>query len=157
MITNKFKGVSPIIATILMVMITVGLVAFSYTWFMDMGQSAQTSTGTQLTAMEKARQGINIGTAYQCGNDICFEFRASAMNTIAIPTNGTSYYYNDAIKSIAAAGISGCTECNSAPELPPGSKCCGKITGITCKIGDKLKVSIPWGAEAVASVNGCSS
>lgn len=29
------KGISPVIATILMVMITVGLVAFSYNWFMS--------------------------------------------------------------------------------------------------------------------------
>ena len=157
MTTNKFKGVSPIIATILMVMVTVGLVAFSYTWFMSMGQSVQTSTGSQLTAMEKAQQGINIGTAYKCGTDVCFEVRASALNSLTIPTNGTSYYYNNEVESITAASITGCTECSTAPELAPGGKCCGKIAGITCKIGDKLRISIPWGAETTASINGCSS
>ena len=32
--SRNLRGISPVIATILIVMITVGLVAFSYTWFM---------------------------------------------------------------------------------------------------------------------------
>ena len=156
------KGVSPVIATILMVMITVGLVAFSYSWFMGMGQTAQTQTGAQLSQMEKSQQGIKIGTAY-CSNspactDVIFEMRALSTNTLTIPTNGTSYYYNDEVKSIGAAGITGCTECNTNPKLGPGEKCCGKITLTSaCKIGDKIRISIPWGAEAIASVTGCPS
>jgi len=159
---KKMKGVSPVIATILMVMITVGLVAFSYTWFMNMGQTAQTQTGAQLSQMEKSQQGIKIGTAY-CSNpptctDVIFEMRALSMNTLNIPTNGTSYYYNDAVTSIGVAGISGCTECNTNPELAPGQKCCGRITlTSSCKIGDKIRISIPWGAETIASVTGCPS
>lgn len=82
------KGISPIIATILMVMIVIGLVAFSYSWFMSIGSGGKETTVTVISQMDKLRQDIEIGTAYQCGSDICFELRASTMNTIPIPING---------------------------------------------------------------------
>jgi len=82
-------------------MITVALVAFTYFWFIGMGESGKSQSSEMVSKMEKSGQQIELVTAYQCGNDICFELKASALNTIPIPVNGTSYYINDKPVKIA--------------------------------------------------------
>ncbi len=152
------KGISPVIATILMVMLTVGLVAFSYTWFRTTGEGAKEQSETQLTQLEKASQGIEIPIAYQCDSDICFEIKASVMNSLTIPMNGNGYYVNNVPKTISAwdGGISG-TSCNSTDlTLALGTSCYGKITNYNCTLGDTLKVAISWGAEETKQIDGCS-
>jgi len=162
MVDRNLKGISPVIATILMVMITVGLVAFSYTWFMGMGQEAQTTAGTQISQMQKKQQSFDIPTAYECQNDtICFEFRASSMNTLEIPINTTyiKAYVDDIPKSLSGwdVGITGYTNCTDSTDLAPGKNCYAQLditTSPTCPNGGVvvLKVSHTWGAEKMVSV-----
>ena len=61
---KKMKGVSPVIATILMVMITVGLVAFSYTWFMSMGERAKTGTEAAMAEITSSQAYISVDVLY---------------------------------------------------------------------------------------------
>ena len=135
---KKMKGISPVIATILMVMITVGLVAFSYSWFMGMGQTAQTQTGAQLSQMEKSQQSFDIPTAFENNdNEICFEIRASSMNTLDIPISGNNItvYWDNVPKDVGNYAGSG-SACNSLSEkLAPGASCFGNISG-TCPSND---------------------
>ena len=51
---SKQKGVSPVIATILMVMITVGLVAFSYTWLMTVVEDSKSTELEQRELLKKS-------------------------------------------------------------------------------------------------------
>lgn len=155
------KGISPVIATILMVMITVGLVAFSYTWFMGMGQQAQQQTGSQLSSMEKSQQSFSIPTAYECSDgDICFELRASSMNTKSIPMNSSYihvYIDNEPVNLNAWDGGVGGDSCNTySGNLAAGSSCYGKVTVPGgCSSGETpvLKISHTWGASKMQSVN----
>jgi len=155
-ISNK-KGISPVIATILMVMITVVLVAFRYTWLQGTMSTATKNTDTAMDAATKARQSVQITTAYQCGDGICFEIKASAANTNAIPMNGTTYYINDAPQNMVAwqGGIGG-SSCTTVTTLAPGARCFGNLTlGTQCNLGDMMKVSLSWGSEAVKAISQC--
>ncbi len=160
MVKKDLKGISPVIATILMVMITVGLVAFSYSWFIGMGERAQQQARSQLSGMEKSQQNIDIPTAYECEDDtICFELRASSMNTIEIPMNDTyiSAYVDGAPKELYAwnGGLSDGKNCTSySGNLKPGESCYGNVTVDTCDAGDiyTLKITHTWGASKMESV-----
>ncbi len=163
MTNNELKGISPVIATILMVMITVGLVAFSYSWFMGIGTTTQDKTGEQLSNMDKAGQAFNIPTVYEDGttaNRINFEFKASSMNTLSLSAN-TSYlkaYLNNVPVIINSwdGGISGIECYNTTSKLSPGESCYGYITAAagTCESGDTiaLKLVHEWGAKQTISV-----
>lgn len=94
------KGVSPIIATILLVMITVSLIASAYVWFIGMGESAKEQAERQITTSEESKQKLDLPTAFQCDSNICFELRAPQDNTLSMPINKTVYYINDEPKNI---------------------------------------------------------
>jgi len=161
---KNLKGVSPVIATILMVMITVGLVAFSYTWFMSLGQTSQTRVGQQMEYMERMQQSFDIVTAYKCDHntdgqsDVCFQIRASPTNTLAIPVGNMSVYINDVRKNWGEMNLSkiGGNNCTTIRSLNPGVTCCGVVENYSCSIGDTIRIIIPWGAEKIRAITGCS-
>jgi archaellum component FlaG (FlaF/FlaG flagellin family) len=98
-------------------------------------------------------------TAYSCdhnndnSNDVCFQIKASTVNTLDIPTDGIDVYINDAPKTIS-------TWTNMSPDcsttLKPGKSCYGAINNYDCSIGDTLRIVIPWGAEKIRPISGCT-
>jgi flagellin-like protein len=151
------KGISPVVATILMVMITVVLVAFSFSWFQNMQSGIQQQTGNSMSQLEKSKQTIDLPTVYQCGSDICFAIRATSSNTYSIPLNGTTYLINGVPKTASTwnGDISG-NSCTEITTLVAGGVCYGKIQSTTCAGGDVLKVSSAWGTESQKSIDKCS-
>jgi len=158
MVNKTLKGISPVIATILMVMITVGLVAFAYTWFVELGEKAREEGDKQLGGMTT---NFRITTAYECSDgNICFEFKASPTNNQNLPMNDSyiSVYIDDAPVSLRSwdGGIGG-QSCSTYPgDLAPGKSCYGNVSipGGTCSSGDThiLKIIHEWGATKTASV-----
>ncbi|MCK4730086.1 MAG: hypothetical protein KAT28_02100 [Candidatus Aenigmarchaeota archaeon] len=161
MTNNELKGISPVIATILMVMITVGLVAFSYSWFTSIAETGKKSSDEFLTEMEKSSQSFNIATAYECTpNVICFAFQAYSKNKYSISPNNShvTAYLNDVPVVIGnwTGGIGG-TECyNATNKLSEGEICYGYVnaTSGTCNSGDMLSFRIEhsWGAKKTKSI-----
>lgn len=151
------KGISPVIAVILMVMITVALVAFSYSWLQGTLSQTQQQTTEVLTQTEKMNQRVDVTTAYQCGNDICFELKAASTNRYSLDMNGTGYYVNGVPKTASTwdGGIGG-AQCTTVTTLAAGGRCYGKIAGTSCKIGDIFKVSLAWGTERTKGIDNCS-
>jgi FlaG/FlaF family flagellin (archaellin) len=49
------KAISPAVGTILIVIITVGIVAFSYSWFISTGETGKKTTSTVISNMEKVQ------------------------------------------------------------------------------------------------------
>ena len=159
---KNLKGVSPVIATILMVMITVGLVAFSYTWFMSLGQTSQTRVGQQMEYMERMQQSFDIVTAYKCDHntdgqsDVCFQIRASPTNTLAIPVGNMSVYIKDIQRNWGNMNQNFGPNCTAVGTLNPGASCYGVVENYNCSIGDTIRIIIPWGAEKIRAITGCS-
>jgi len=161
MTTNNFKGISPVIATILMVMITVGLVAFSYSWFMGIGTTSQDKTGKQLSNMDKSGQSFNIPIAYESATPdrINFEFKASSLNSLGLSANTSIKAYLNEVPVIINnwdGGLGGISCANTSSKLTPGESCYGYVTATagTCNSGDTIafKVIHEWGAKQTISV-----
>ena len=129
--TETKKGVSPVIASVLMVVIAIVLVGYAYTVFYGMARRAG-STGTKAVGeMEKGMQKLEIITViYNISNGkLCFKIRAPGSNTLAIPL-GTHVIYLVDGKEVSLLGdlsgcpISGTTTCNQANlTLKPGESC----------------------------------
>lgn len=150
------KGVSPVVATILMVMITIALVAFSYSWFKTIAVGVTTTSNKMNTQMEKEQQEIRIGTVFVNGTGLYFQLIASGVNSIPIEMDGSYFYINDVPKpNVSVWGHS--TECNVT--LAPGESCYGRITDYNssnCHIGDIFKVLTPWNLQAFKKIGGCT-
>jgi flagellin-like protein len=155
---TSMKGISPVIATILMVMITVVLVAFSYSWLQNTVTGTQEQTGNVISQADKLNQKVDIPTVYQCGPDICFQLKAYTTNSYSVEMNSTSYYIHN-IPMVAVAwdgGVAG-TSCDAVTLLAPGASCYGKIAGTNCQISQNdFKVSLAWGATTTKSISGCN-
>ena len=91
------KGVSPVIASVLMVMIAIGLIAFTYTWFTGMARQAKASGAKHMGEMEKSLQELKIENAVfnSSANCVCFILRAPLTNSRNIPINRFTHYYID--------------------------------------------------------------
>ncbi len=153
------KGVSPVIATILMVMITVGLVAFSYSWFMRMAEETEEDVIIQMDKVKMANQKINIMTVFVNGSGLYFEVKASGLNTIPIDIEGTGFYIEGVPKTAGSWSGFSTTNCTSG-SLVMGSSCYGMVAGYdssNCHIGDVFKVAISWGAESSRKIKGCAN
>lgn len=157
-IKDTMKGISPVIAVILMVMITVALVAFSYSWLQKTMSESQGQTSKIISGQEEMSQRLEIATAYQCGANICFELRAASTNSRSLNMNGTGYYIRDVPKtSIAWDGGVGGLACSNTVTLAAGQKCYGMIENTQCAVGDSLKVSTGSGAtDTKGLTTGCS-
>ncbi|MBN2094679.1 MAG: hypothetical protein JW727_01400 [Candidatus Aenigmarchaeota archaeon] len=141
-----------------MVMITVVLIAFSYTWLQGTMEGSQQRTSEVISNTEKLNQKVAITTVYQDGGAIYFELKALTTNSYSVNMTGTSYYINGVPKGPEdwTGGISGGVSCmDPGLMLAPGAKCYGMLDE-DCGIGDVFKVSIAWGAEDSKSISNCS-
>jgi flagellin-like protein len=141
------KGISDVIATLLLVMVTVMLVFFVNTFFVDIAQNAGTSTNRALLQNQKLSQKVIIPTAYCCGAYICFEIKALGTNDFPIPTEQTDYFVNNKPRKIYPWGLSGLgPDCLDNPVLEPGQGCFGKVEG-PCGNDLLFKAVLPWGMQ----------
>ncbi len=162
MTTNNLKGVSPVIATILMVMITVGLVAFSYTWFSGIAERAAEDTTGEMDSLEIKKQAFSIPTAYEgaIADRIYFAFQTSSGNSLSMSPNTThvSAYLNEEPRTIGTwdGGIGGTACFNLASKLTQGQICYGFVDANagSCNSGDMLsfKLEHSWGAKKTITV-----
>ena len=152
------KGISPVIATILLVMITVVLIAFSYMWMSGMTTNAQTNTQNQMNTIDQQNQQISISTIFgnSSTNTIYFKIVAAPSNTYAINVSGAGYFYNDVPVTLSAwDGGMGKPSCDSVGALSTGGICFGKITVTTCNPASVLRVAPSPGKADSKSVGSC--
>jgi len=136
--TETKKGVSPVIASILMVVIAVVLVGFAYTMFSGMAKTAGKRGATAMAEMEKSSQRLEIVTAiYDDTNDkLCFKIRAPSSNTLAVPLGDSIIYLVDGREvtlegNMANCPITGTPICNTTAQLAPGDSCYDSVTWTT--------------------------
>ena len=138
---NKFKGISPVIATILMVMITVGLVALSYSFFSEIinvgGEKAVNAT-KHFGAKD---QQLEIKSIWNDSEDIGVTIMSSGSSPVTLEYVTT--YVDDAIKQWAKGSIKGCDKNET---LSVGDSC-SLIIEETYDVELEVKVVDPSGNE----------
>ena len=147
MTTNKFKGVSPVIATVLMVMVTVGLVAFSYTFLSGIITTGGEAAKNQTKILVQNQQ-IGISSLW----------RVDATHTgIAITSTGTSavdlsnvkVFINNAPKAWLGDSVDGCT---LAGTLSPQESCNMDVAAPYTQ-GSVIKIVGPSGTEVTRTIS----
>jgi hypothetical protein len=102
--------------------------------------------------MEKVHQNFRV-LLHECNkNKICFELRASLMNSLDIPANESviSVYVDDEYKPLGEWKIGSGTTCKgNTKALIPGESCYGYVNVSSCEPGEThtLKIVHAWGAE----------
>jgi len=147
------KGVSPVIASVLMVVIAIVLVGFAYTMFSGMAKTAGTAGTRAMGEMEKSYQKLEIVTAiYNTSNNkLCFKIRAPGSNTLTIPIEGYMTYLIDGqavtvTNNLAGCPITGTPNCtDTGLDLSPGDSCYGAVTW-TAGYPYLFEIQHDWGA-----------
>ena len=115
---NSRKGITPVIAVVLLLMITVALIGFAFIWFQGVWESVSDSTGKNIEdEVNKMTQTIKIDNI-DITNRVVY-IRATGSNSIPKPE--VSVYVNNVkaacywlgttganATSIAAKGVEGC-------------------------------------------------
>ena len=129
------KGITPVIATIMLLLITISLVGFAFTWFSTIWQSVAKSTENATET-----QIMTLGQKVVIDNAASKVIVIRNVGTYNIPWLSMSVYINNAYKNVRYPAAAA-QDCNwSSSEVAPG----GTI-GIDCNctIGDEIKVTAP--------------
>ncbi|MBS3050856.1 MAG: hypothetical protein J4400_01785 [Candidatus Aenigmarchaeota archaeon] len=129
------KGITPVIAIILLLLITISMVGFAFVWFQRVAQTATDSTDTQLQQqLSQQAQKIRIesaaGTAVNLRNTGSQSIPASA---VAIFVNGT-------------ATTSG--NCPSVPQAAGSVFACSS-TAAVCSGSSTIRVTAPGNSDQI--------
>lgn len=152
---NIRKGVTPVIATILLVMVTVMLVVYSYDFFSEVAEGAQDYTTAALEENEKMGQQVTIPTVYGCGPYICFELKALGTNKWPLPIDGAGFYLDDVPEKVYPwPGANLGAHCSENPVLAPGESCYGRIME-DCEVGSLLRIQLSWGMSTFRTIARC--
>ncbi|MBI5347248.1 MAG: hypothetical protein HZB66_01415 [Candidatus Aenigmarchaeota archaeon] len=81
------KGITPVIAIVLLLMITIAMVGFAFVWFQGMWRTTSETTGSQITAQQEAMMKTIVIDNVAC-------------------TTGKIYVRNTGSKEIAASEMS---------------------------------------------------
>ena len=128
------KGITPVIAVILLIMITISMVGFLFVWFSGFVPSILEQTEEHMTEQQRQMQmGVGFVTAYSSGGTLSVSVRNTgtveikANELIIIVTDGGTFVGTDTYESSILAG-----------EIAPAWD-----TGIACSGDVEVKADIP--------------
>ena len=134
------KGITPVIAVILLLLITVSLVAFAFTWFTRIATTAATGIENQ-TGKLLATKSVRIENAKVSGTTTNIDLRNTG--DVIINSGELAFYIEDG----RVVGSLGCPA-----SIAPGSVVTCSPPAVQCNATQRLRVSVPGGGD----INICS-
>lgn len=138
------KGVTPVIAVILLLMITVAMVGFAFVWFTSISQkTTQAVENSTLSQLEKQEQKVRISNIDRISVPGTTVITVRSTGTRSVPLNTVLVFVNDVGKS--------CTWTNTGGSGSPtvlvtqGAVEC-RVTP-ACTPGDRVRVDAPAGPD----------
>ena len=133
------KGITPVIAVILLLLITVSLVAFAFTWFTRIATTAATGIENQ-TSKLLATKSVRIENAKVSGVIPTATTRIDLRNTgdVIINSGELAFYIEDG----RVVGSLGCPA-----SIAPGSVVTCSPPAVQCNATQSLRVSLPGGGD----------
>lgn len=130
------KGITPVIAIILLLLITISMVGFAFVWFTRVSELATQQTQAQLEEqLTQQAQKIRIDAV------------ASTADRVTVRNSGSQSIPLNKISVFVAGGSRTCTW------LPTGDLAVGATTTCTwsgaCTSGQLIKVTAPGGSDSV--------
>ena len=127
------KGITPVIAIILLLLITISMVGFAFVWFQRVAQTATDSTDTQLQ-QQLAQQAEKIRIESGAGTSVTLRNTGSQ----ALPVGSVALFVNNA---------------QSTNSCPGSSQAAGAVFTCTlsssCASGNTLKATAPGNTDQI--------
>lgn len=102
------KGITAVIATVLLLMMTVAAAGVSYTWIMDMQKSIQKDTEEKYASdVAKTNAELNIDSMWKNGAKINFTLRNTGTYTFSNLSKFTFYVDGARIDPVPTASLTG--------------------------------------------------
>jgi flagellin-like protein len=131
------KGITPVIAVILLLLITIAMVGFAFVWFSRVGSVAMNATETQLRSqLDQGAKRVSIDNINVASGAVAVRNIGSA----SIPVGEISVYR--AAVAQAACGWSG--------SIAPGATATCSTTGGACTSGTIIRITAPGNFDEVA-------
>ena len=131
------KGITPVIAIILLLLITISMVGFAFVWFQRVAQTATSSTDTQLTnQLNTQAQTVAIDNVDDTNNIISLRHTG----TVNMDTSQVSVY-------VAGAKVS-CTWDSPGAWAAKAFKSCTVAAGFACSGSTQVRVTAPGGQDS---------
>jgi flagellin-like protein len=125
---SSAKGITPVIAVILLLLITISMVGFAFVWFSRVTLLAQNATETRLgNVINQQEQTVRIDNV--AGTEVTIR----ATGAQSIPVSGLQVYVNGAQQTCSSW---------SGTTLAPGSTITCTLSG-ACPSGARLRVTSP--------------
>lgn len=126
------KGITPVIAVILLLLVTIAMIAFAFVWFGRISTSAMSAVENQ------------TGQFYQtAGKIITIDNILSSPQTIVTVRNiGTLTVLSSELTVYRGTVLASCTPSWSLQSIPPGQSSACTISG-PCVPGTTIKVTSP--------------
>ena len=134
------KGITPVIAVILLLLITVSLVGFAFVWFTRVATTAATGIENQ-TGKLLATKSVRIENAKVSGTTTNIDLRNTG--DVIINSGELAFYIEDG----RVVGSLGCPA-----SIAPGSVVTCSPPAVQCNATQRLRVSVPGGGD----INICS-
>ncbi len=145
------KGITPIIAIILLLLITISMVGFAFVWFTRIAESASSAGSSQLNqTLAQMSQKVRIDNV----NDNVVTIRNIGSQTIQ--SASLSFYVNNTLRgcddtlggsigtfNIPAGTVQTCYLCEQLS---------GSCTTTICDSNGKLKISAPGGSDELICI-----
>ena len=95
------KGVTAVVATVLLLMMTVAAAGLAYIWITDMQKNIQTGTETQYANQQiQTEAKLSIDSAWNTSGNLSFVLRNTGSYTFNDPTKFSVYYEGQPIEKI---------------------------------------------------------
>ncbi len=140
MVYKRKKGVTPIIAIVLLLMLTVAAAGLAYVWVIQVQTETQESIGESVERQTQQLQArLTIDSVYKTGSNIAFVLRNAGTYEYTTTDLGQFSFYVDG--AVATGSCSGLTT--------SGSTCTVSTTNAFPTVGNSklLKIVPPLGSE----------
>jgi flagellin-like protein len=127
------KGITPVIAIILLLLITISMVGFAFVWFQRVQSSMTNATETELQS-QLSRQSQKIAIDNAAGTTLVMR----NIGTSAVPVTSITAYVNNAVVTLSGAACTG--------NIAPGATVTCTISS-ACNAGASIKVTSPGGQD----------
>jgi len=141
---GKMKGITPVIAVILLLLITIAVVGFAFVWFQRIAQTTTDITEGELDALrQQTAKRVSIDAIDVTATKVSIRNRG----TVPIPigtTSEVSVYVGGALKTCTWTG----TDCTGiSAKISPGAVCTCDWPDASCTAGTPVRVTAPGGFD----------
>ena len=131
------KGITPVIAIILLLLITISMVGFAFVWFQRVAQTATSGTESQLTnQLNTQSQTIAIDNVDDTNNNITLRHSG----TVNMDTSQVSVY-------VAGAKVA-CAWDSPGAWAAKAFKSCTVVGGFACSGTTQIRATSPGGQDS---------